>query len=51
MCSSDLLRRSMYVPYLTDEPAIKDEHSKTPLYHYAGRALRRLKLWTSAKVG
>ncbi len=38
------LRRSMYVPYLTDEPEIKGEHSKTPLYHYAGRALRRLKL-------
>jgi phytanoyl-CoA hydroxylase len=38
------LRRSMYVPYLTDpsyEP--KGEHSKTPLYHSLGAALRRLK--------
>jgi hypothetical protein len=38
------LRRSMYVPYLTDpayEP--KGDHSKTPLYHHLGAALRRLK--------
>jgi hypothetical protein len=34
----------MYVPYLTDpayEP--KGDHSKTPLYHHLGAALRRLK--------
>ena len=34
----------MYVPYLTDpayEP--KDDASKTPLYHYLGVALRKLK--------
>jgi phytanoyl-CoA hydroxylase len=38
------LRRSMYVPYLTDpsyEP--KGEGSKTPLYHSLGAALRRLR--------
>lgn len=34
------LRRSMYLPYLTDEPNIKGERSKTPLYHHLGRALR-----------
>jgi hypothetical protein len=34
----------MYVPYLTDpsyEP--KGDDSGTPLYHYLGSALRRLK--------
>jgi ectoine hydroxylase-related dioxygenase (phytanoyl-CoA dioxygenase family) len=38
------LRRSMYVPYLTDpsyEP--KGDGSRTPLYHYLGSGLRRLK--------
>jgi phytanoyl-CoA hydroxylase len=38
------LRRSMYVPYLTDpsyEP--KDDGSSMPLYHRLGAALRRLK--------
>lgn len=34
------LRRSMYVPYLTDAYQPKDDTSKTPLYHYAGAALR-----------
>jgi len=37
------LRRSMYVPYLTDPYEPKGEASKTPLYHYLGAALRRLK--------
>jgi phytanoyl-CoA hydroxylase len=34
------LRRSMYVPYLTDEYSPKHEDSPTPLYHHLGRALR-----------
>lgn len=38
------LRRTMYVPYLTDEFQPKDEHSKMPLYHQLGRALRSIKL-------
>lgn len=38
------LRRSMYVPYLTDEFQPKSEQSKTPLYHYLGTAARKLKL-------
>ena len=37
------LRRSMYVPYLTDPYEPKSEASKTPLYHYLGAALRRLR--------
>ncbi len=37
------LRRSMYVPYLTDEYQPKGEHSRTPLYHYLGIALREVK--------
>lgn len=37
------LRRSMYVPYLTDAFQPKDDASSTPLYHYAGAALRRIK--------
>ena len=36
------LRRSMYVPYLTDAYQPKDETSKTPLYHYAAAFLRRI---------
>ena len=36
------LRRSMYVPYLTDAYQPKDETSKTPLYHYAGAFLRQM---------
>lgn len=39
------LRRSMYVPYLTDAYAPKSEQSRTPVYHHLGRALRRLKLF------
>jgi phytanoyl-CoA hydroxylase len=38
------LRRSMYVPYLTDAYQPKSEESKTPLYHYLGRAARAVKL-------
>jgi hypothetical protein len=41
-------RRSMYLPYLTDDYQPKGEDSPTPLYHHLGRVLRRarrLKLW------
>ena len=37
------IRRSMYVPYLTDTYSPKGENSKTPIYHYLGRAMRWLK--------
>ena len=37
------LRRTMYVPYLTDGYQPKHERSRTPLYHHLGRALRRLR--------
>ena len=37
------LRRSMYVPYLTDPYEPKSDASKTPLYHYLGAALRKLR--------
>jgi len=37
------LRRSMYLPYLTDEFQPKDENSTTPIYHHIGRAMRRFK--------
>jgi Phytanoyl-CoA dioxygenase (PhyH) len=37
------LRRSMYVPYLTDVYQPKDDRSRTPLYHHLGRALRAVK--------
>lgn len=38
------LRRSMYVPYLTEETVqVKGDDSKTPLYHHLGVALRRVK--------
>jgi phytanoyl-CoA hydroxylase len=37
------LRRSMYVPYLTDPYEPKGEDSRTPLYHYLGAALRKLR--------
>jgi ectoine hydroxylase-related dioxygenase (phytanoyl-CoA dioxygenase family) len=43
------LRRSMYVPYLTDPYEPKTETSKTPLYHRLGAALRGLRpraTWT-----
>lgn len=37
------LRRSMYLPYLTDEFQPKHEDSPTPLYHHIGVAMRRFK--------
>ena len=36
-------RRSMYVPYLTDEYDPKDVESKTPFYHRLGQLSRRFK--------
>jgi len=39
------VRRSMYVPYLTDEFQPKSEKSKTPVYHHLGTIGRKLKLW------
>ncbi|MCC6624418.1 MAG: phytanoyl-CoA dioxygenase family protein [Deltaproteobacteria bacterium] len=38
------LRRTMYVPYLTDAYQPKDESSPTPPYHYLGMALRKAKM-------
>lgn len=35
------LRRTMYVPYLTDAYAPKSEESPTPPYHYLGMAMRK----------
>jgi ectoine hydroxylase-related dioxygenase (phytanoyl-CoA dioxygenase family) len=40
------LRRSMYVPYLTDAYQPKGEKSGTPVYHHLGKVLRRAKLAT-----
>ena len=37
------LRHSMYVPYLTDAPLVKNEKSRTAFYHQIGRFLRWLK--------
>lgn len=37
------LRRTMYVPYLTDEYQPKNENSPTPPYHYLGMAMRQAK--------
>lgn len=37
------LRRSMYVPYLTDPYEPKSDASRTPLYHRLGAALRNLR--------
>jgi phytanoyl-CoA hydroxylase len=37
------LRRTMYVPYLTDAYQPKDDHSPTPLYHRLGARLRKLR--------
>jgi phytanoyl-CoA hydroxylase len=39
------VRRSMYVPYLTDEFQPKSEKSKTPVYHHLGAIGRKMKLW------
>lgn len=41
------LRRSMYVPYLTDEYQPKTEDSPTPLYHYLTVAAMRARSLTS----
>lgn len=38
------LRRSMYVPYLTDAYQPKSDASPTPLYHHLGRLLRAARL-------
>ncbi len=35
------LRRTMYVPYLTDEYAPKSDDSATPFYHEIGKQLRK----------
>ncbi|HTM19719.1 MAG TPA: phytanoyl-CoA dioxygenase family protein [Kofleriaceae bacterium] len=37
------LRRSMYLPYLTDAYQPKREDSPMPIYHHLGRVLRRFK--------
>lgn len=37
------LRRTMYVPYLTDDYQPKNESSPTPPYHYLGMAMRQAK--------
>ncbi|MFO0724423.1 MAG: phytanoyl-CoA dioxygenase family protein [Myxococcota bacterium] len=41
------LRRTMFVPYLTDAYAPKDERAQTPIYHHLGQFMRRrwLKRW------
>jgi len=39
------LRRSMYVPYLTDTFQPKDDGSTTPFYHRLGALGRKIKLW------
>ncbi len=38
------LRRTMYVPYLTDAYQPKDERSRTPIYHRLGAKLRELRV-------
>lgn len=38
------LRRTMYVPYLTDRWAPKDEASKTPFYHRLGQVMREARV-------
>ena len=39
------LRRTMYVPYLTDSFSPKNETSRTPFYHHLGRFMR----WAKAR--
>lgn len=39
------LRRTMYVPYLTDAYQPKSEESPTPPYHHLGVAQRKLRRW------
>ncbi len=38
------LRRTMYVPYVTDAYAPKDQTSKTPFYHRLGKVARDLRV-------
>jgi len=38
------LRRTMYVPYVTDAWSPKDEASKTPFYHHLGKGLRAARI-------
>jgi phytanoyl-CoA hydroxylase len=48
------LRRTMYVPYLTDAYEPKNEDSPTPPYHYLGMALRqarKLRAELKSKLG
>ena len=45
------LRRSMYVPYLTDAFQPKSDTSKTPMYHHLGRALRKARVLRSKLAG
>lgn len=40
---SKSFRRSMYVPYLTDDYQPKTQSSKTPFYHNIGRVTRKIK--------
>jgi phytanoyl-CoA hydroxylase len=40
---AESLRRTMYVPYLTDPFEPKSEASRTPLYHRLGAAIRALR--------
>jgi hypothetical protein len=42
------LRRTMYVPYLTDAFAPKHEASPTPPYHYLGMGMRKVRAWAAA---
>ena len=43
------LRRSMYVPYLTDDFHPKGDASKTPFYHYLGMAGRAFSNWKTRR--
>lgn len=43
------LRRSMYLPYLTDDYQPKSEDSRTPFYHHLGKGLRRLRILAAAR--
>jgi len=45
------LRRSMYVPYLTDPYEPKHEGSKTPFYHHLGSAMRKVQVAASRVRG
>lgn len=40
---AESLRHSMYVPYQTGPPVIRDASSGTPIYHHLGRLLRWLR--------